>query len=74
MKQDVGSAMKLDIINKYLKEALKEAYKAYDLAECPIGAIIVKDNKVEGVILSNQKKIYSQQPFLLMDEHLQDRH
>ena len=46
MKQDVGSAMKLDIINKYLKEALKEAYKAYDLAECPIGAIIVKDNKI----------------------------
>lgn len=31
---------------KFMKEALKEAKKAYDLKECPIGAVIVKDGKV----------------------------
>ncbi len=30
----------------YMNEALKEAYKAYDKKETPIGAIIVKDNKI----------------------------
>ena len=30
----------------YMKEALKEAYKAYNKGETPIGAIIVKDNKI----------------------------
>ncbi|WP_099192421.1 nucleoside deaminase [Tepidibacter mesophilus] len=30
----------------YMKEALKEAYKAYLKEEIPIGAIIVKDNEV----------------------------
>ena len=31
---------------KYMKEALKEAHKAYALNECPIGVVIVKDDKV----------------------------
>ncbi len=30
----------------FMKLALKEAQKAYDLDEVPIGAVIVKDNKV----------------------------
>lgn len=31
---------------KYMKEALKEAKKAYNKEEIPVGAIIVKDNKI----------------------------
>ena len=31
---------------KYMKEALKEAKKAYDKEEIPVGAIIVKDDKI----------------------------
>ena len=31
---------------KYMKEALKEAKKAYDEMEIPVGAIIVKEGKV----------------------------
>ena len=31
---------------KYMKEALKEAHKAYALNESPIGDVIVKDDKV----------------------------
>lgn len=31
---------------KYMKEALKEAKKAYDIEEVPIGAVIVKDGKI----------------------------
>lgn len=31
---------------KYMKEALKEARKAYDREEVPVGAIIVKDGKI----------------------------
>ena len=31
---------------KFMKEALKEAKKAYDKVEVPIGAVIVKDNKI----------------------------
>lgn len=30
----------------FMKEALKEAQKAYDLDEVPIGAVIVHDNKI----------------------------
>lgn len=33
---------------KYMKLALKEAKKAYDLNEVPIGCVIVKDDKVVG--------------------------
>ena len=31
---------------KFMKEALKEAKKAYDKDEIPVGAVIVKDNKI----------------------------
>ena len=31
---------------KFMKEALKEAHKAYEKLEVPVGAIIVKDNKI----------------------------
>lgn len=31
---------------KFMKEALKEAKKAYDKLEVPVGAIIVKDNRI----------------------------
>ena len=31
---------------KYMKEALKEAKKAYDKLEIPVGVIIVKDGKI----------------------------
>ena len=31
---------------KFMKEALKEAKKAYDKLEVPVGAIIVRDNKI----------------------------
>ena len=31
---------------KYMKEAIKEAIKAYKIEEVPVGAIIVKDGKI----------------------------
>ena len=31
---------------KFMKEALKEAQKAFDIEEVPVGAIIVKDGKI----------------------------
>lgn len=31
---------------KFMKEALKEAKKAYEKLEIPVGAVIVKDNKI----------------------------
>ncbi len=33
---------------KYMKEALKEAKKAYNKLEIPVGAVIVKDGKIIG--------------------------
>lgn len=35
-----------DDMNKYMKAALKEAQKAYEIDEVPIGAVIVKDGKI----------------------------
>ena len=32
--------------NKFMKEALKEAKKAYDKEEIPVGAVIVRDYKI----------------------------
>lgn len=32
--------------NKFMKEALKEAKKAYEKLEVPVGAVIVKDGKI----------------------------
>lgn len=31
---------------KFMKEALKQAQKAYDIGETPIGAVIVRDGKI----------------------------
>ena len=31
---------------KFMQEALKEAQKAFDKDEVPVGAVIVKDNKI----------------------------
>lgn len=36
----------MDINEKFMKEALKEAKKAYKKLEVPVGAIIVKDDKI----------------------------
>ena len=36
----------MDYQIKFMKEALKEAQKAYDKKEIPVGAVIVKDNKI----------------------------
>ena len=40
--------MRLNMENKekFMKEALKEAKKAYDKLEVPVGAVIVKDGKI----------------------------
>ena len=35
-------------ISFYMKEALKEAYKAYEKKETPIGAVVVKDGEIVG--------------------------
>ena len=47
-----------DIKEKFMKEALKEAKKAYEKLEIPIGAIIVKDNKIiaRGYNLKEEKQ------------------
>lgn len=34
------------MIDRFMKEALKEAKKAYDEDEIPVGAVIVKDGKI----------------------------
>lgn len=36
----------MDVAEKYMKEALKEANKAKTIGEVPIGAVIVKDDKI----------------------------
>lgn len=36
----------MDVREKFMKEALKEAKKAYEKGETPIGAVIVKDGKI----------------------------
>lgn len=38
--------MEQDRNNKFMKEALKEAKKAYDKEEIPVGAVIVRDDKI----------------------------
>ena len=44
---------------KFMKEAIKQAKKAYDKEEIPVGAVIVKDGKIiaitddKGMFLSN---------------------
>lgn len=36
----------MNIHEKYMKQALKEAKKAYEKLEVPVGAVIVKDGKI----------------------------
>ena len=36
----------MNIDEKFMREALKEARKAFDIGEVPIGAVIVRDNKI----------------------------
>ena len=43
---------------KYMKEALKQAQKAYDLGEVPVGAVIVKDGKIIGRGYNSKEKNY----------------
>lgn len=38
----------MNIHEKYMKEAIKQANKAYDLGEVPIGCVIVHENKIIG--------------------------
>lgn len=44
------------MVEKFMKEALKEAQKAYDKEEVPVGAVIVKDGKIIARA-HNQKEI-----------------
>lgn len=65
MKQDVGTAMLLGINqvekdNKFLKEALKEAKKAYLKEEVPIGCVIVVDDKI--IARAHNKKVSNKSP------------
>ena len=46
MNQDVESVIKLKDNTYFMKEAYKEALKAYDKKEVPVGCVIVKDNKI----------------------------
>ena len=46
MNQDVEDVIKLKDKIKFMKEAYKEALKAYDKKEVPVGCVIVKDNKI----------------------------
>ena len=41
MIQDVNP-----LYERFMREALKEAQKAYDMGEVPVGAVIVKDNEI----------------------------
>lgn len=45
-KENTETEEKLDI--KYMKEALRQAKKAYDLGEVPIGCVIVYEGKIIG--------------------------
>lgn len=36
----------MNLEEKYMKEALKEAKKAYKKGEVPVGAVIVKNNEI----------------------------
>ena len=41
---------------KFMREALKEAKKAYIKEEIPVGAIIVKDNKIIARAYNKKKR------------------
>ena len=42
---------------EFMQEAIKQAKKAYELDEVPIGAVIVKDNKVIAVGYNQKNKL-----------------
>ena len=44
----------LEYMNKYMKEALTKAGKAFDLGEVPIGAVIVRS----GEIIARRHNVY----------------
>lgn len=41
---------------KFMKEAIKQAKKAYDKEEIPVGAVIVKDGKIIARGYNKKKK------------------
>lgn len=47
-------------VDKYLKEAIKEAKKAYQKGEVPVGAVIVKDEKI--IARAHNLKEYKKNP------------
>ena len=48
----------MNLKNKFMKSAIKEAQKAYNKLEIPVGAIIVKDGKIiaRGYNIKEEKK------------------
>ncbi len=48
MKSHRGCDNIIKSMEKYMEEALKEAHKAYDLGEVPIGCVIVKEGRIIG--------------------------
>ena len=54
---------------KFMKEALKEASKAFDLGEVPVGAVVVKDEKIIARahnLRHTQKKLEGHAEFLAL--------
>ncbi len=47
---------------RFMNEAIKQARKAYDLEECPIGCVIVRDGKI--IARSHNKKVTKNNPLL----------
>ena len=42
--------------DKYMKLAIKEAKKAYQMGEVPVGAVIVKNDKIIAKAYNKKKK------------------
>ncbi|MDD6468241.1 MAG: tRNA adenosine(34) deaminase TadA [Erysipelotrichaceae bacterium] len=42
---------------RFMKEAIKEAYKAYKIDDVPIGAVIVKDNQIIARAYNKREKL-----------------
>ena len=59
--------------DKFMKEALKEAKKAYEKLEIPVGAIIVKDGKIHNSAELMQK-LKNNFPSLMRDFKIADRY
>lgn len=70
MNQEQESIIKFQKNNYYMKEALKEAKKAYDLDEVPVGAIVVYKDKIIARAHNNREAaqlIYGHAEFLAMN-------